>query len=718
MVRIIWFEISSSIITRFWFLVHIIMSITKLKNSVSSRVAAGAVGITMALTLLGTAGPVHAAALTSAQIQSIVSLLQSFGADAQTIANVQASLMGQPTTGGSTGGASVCPYTWTRDLMLGSAGDDVMKLQVFLNANGAMVAAAGAGSPGMETMAFGPLTQKAVAAFQAANAISPAVGYFGPLTRATVNSKCVAATPGTPGTPGTPTTPGTPVLEGGEGSISNINNLGDVDTSVDEGEKGIKVVGTDFEAKDADIKVERVDVDFHSHTGGGTTGSSRLTNYVKSVSLMLDGNVIGTIDASTVTKDSSDVYTFRFSGLNGVVKEGNKAKLYVLIDVEPNMDSNDDADTWGVRIPQNGIRAVDAAGISETYVASNTTVSQTVTFSTQSTGKLTISQGSGHPLATLHTVSSTTETKNIKLLEFKIKAEEQEVNIDDFAIQVSVSGAATAGTIVKRYHLQQGSTVLATETGTSTLNQVIFDNVNHKMAAGVTETFTVYADIADADSGEPDNNDSVTASTTGSLTGWKADDVSGNTLTEGTNITGSVSGNAQSFFTNQGIKVKFTSGSIVKTTGGLAGVPDQVDYTIKFSVENSGDATLYFDGDVTAAAVAAAANGLTWATTTDSTTGTTTGGGTYGYGTGILSPDATDSDDTTDTNDKRFVVEPGETRSFTFKVTIPAGGDNVAAGVRLTGFAWGTANVDAMANLYNFDLGSFKTDTVTGLSIQ
>src|SRR3989344_9274427 len=140
------------------------MSISKFKNSVSSRVAAGAVGITMAIALLGVAGPAQAATLTAAQVSAIVSLLQSFGADAATIANVQASLTGMPTTPTPpTPGASVCPFSWVRSLTLGSTGDDVMKLQVFLNANGAMVSAAGAaGSPGMETMFFGPATQKAV----------------------------------------------------------------------------------------------------------------------------------------------------------------------------------------------------------------------------------------------------------------------------------------------------------------------------------------------------------------------------------------------------------------------------------------------------------------------------------------------------------------------------------------------------------------------------
>ena len=40
---------------------------------------------------------------------------------------------------------------------------------------------------------FGALTQKALAAFQSANGISPAAGYFGPKTRAFVNSMSVVS---------------------------------------------------------------------------------------------------------------------------------------------------------------------------------------------------------------------------------------------------------------------------------------------------------------------------------------------------------------------------------------------------------------------------------------------------------------------------------------------------------------------------------------------
>lgn len=174
----------------------------------STRFVTVAVGIALAFSLIVGAfvatTPARAASLTAAQVQAIVSLLQSFGADAATIANVQASLLGQATPGtGSTGGA--CPVL-TRDLQLGSSGADVKSLQVFLNSSAAtQVAAAGAGSPGLESTYFGGLTKAAAMKFQAANNVSPIAGYVGAITRAAIAAVCGKVNPpGTPGTPGVP----------------------------------------------------------------------------------------------------------------------------------------------------------------------------------------------------------------------------------------------------------------------------------------------------------------------------------------------------------------------------------------------------------------------------------------------------------------------------------------------------------------------------------
>jgi len=70
-----------------------------------------------------------------------------------------------------------------KNLYSGSVGNEVKLLQQFLNSHGFTVSQTGAGSSGNETTLFGGLTRAALAKFQQSVGISPAAGYFGPLTK-------------------------------------------------------------------------------------------------------------------------------------------------------------------------------------------------------------------------------------------------------------------------------------------------------------------------------------------------------------------------------------------------------------------------------------------------------------------------------------------------------------------------------------------------------
>lgn len=79
-----------------------------------------------------------------------------------------------------------CSFNFSRNLSLGMEGDDVKNLQVCLNKKGFNIAMVGVGSIGNETTYFGSLTEKALIRYQLAKNISPAAGYFGPITRAEI----------------------------------------------------------------------------------------------------------------------------------------------------------------------------------------------------------------------------------------------------------------------------------------------------------------------------------------------------------------------------------------------------------------------------------------------------------------------------------------------------------------------------------------------------
>lgn len=167
---------------------------TSSSSSSSSSSTAAATTATAATTTVAPAAATtsvapaatSASGLSSSQIKSILDVLASFDADAETIAKVKASLEGTAVTGSVT---STVVRVFKANLTVGSLGAEVKALQEFLNAHGYTVAVTGPGSPGNETTRFGAATKAALIKYQKAKGITPAVGYFGAKTRAAVEAE-------------------------------------------------------------------------------------------------------------------------------------------------------------------------------------------------------------------------------------------------------------------------------------------------------------------------------------------------------------------------------------------------------------------------------------------------------------------------------------------------------------------------------------------------
>ncbi|MDB5204014.1 MAG: outer rane adhesin like protein [Candidatus Taylorbacteria bacterium] len=80
------------------------------------------------------------------------------------------------------------PFQFTKDFHSGNTDPEIKLLQKYLNAHGFLVATNGPGSLNSETEYFGKATRDALIKLQNSNGISPALGYFGTLTRKFVNS--------------------------------------------------------------------------------------------------------------------------------------------------------------------------------------------------------------------------------------------------------------------------------------------------------------------------------------------------------------------------------------------------------------------------------------------------------------------------------------------------------------------------------------------------
>ena len=141
-------------------------------------------GAVFTLAFAALPAPTLAAGLTSAQIQAILALLSSFGADSSVISNVSISLNGGTPTAGSV--AQWC-HTFGSSLTIGASGADVTALQTALQKDGEDVTASGY---------FDEQTASAVSGFQekyASSVLTPVglqhgTGYFGASTRTKLNA--------------------------------------------------------------------------------------------------------------------------------------------------------------------------------------------------------------------------------------------------------------------------------------------------------------------------------------------------------------------------------------------------------------------------------------------------------------------------------------------------------------------------------------------------
>src|SRR3989344_6410908 len=251
-------------------------------------------------------------------------------------------LIAQLSGTGSTGAS----MTFVNNLTVGSTGPEVMALQNFLIGKGESIPAGATGT-------FGAQTKAALASFQMKNAITPAVGYFGPLTRAKVNAMGTVVTP----TPGTPTpTPGSTSLKGGAGSVSDYTLVSGLNNEkVGEDEEDVEVYGLDIEADDeSDIEITAIKAVFNEGTAG-----SDFEDYATEVSVWLDGDEVGRVDADTFTSENSWTRTISLDS-GAIIRAGDTGRLTIAVSGISNLDTNDAADTWTIDPSQ--IRFVDARG--------------------------------------------------------------------------------------------------------------------------------------------------------------------------------------------------------------------------------------------------------------------------------------------------------------------------------------------------------------------
>lgn len=588
-----------------------------------------------------------------------------------------------------------------RDLTIGSTGADVAELQTFLVEKGQLVMPAG-----VPKGYFGPLTRAALARYQASVGIAPAVGYFGPITRAHL-----AYNPSPNPSPNPDDDDDD--LSGGEGDIRDFDVLGNPgNETVDEGDTE-EVFGFEFEAEDSDLRVERLEM-LASTTD---TGTDRPWEVIESARLYMDGDEVAEVsdldDEDSWNEEDDDVYSFRFDDIDEIVREGDTARFIVEFTAVNNIDSADDPTEIELSIADDGLRVVDAEGIN--IYEGDEDDTRTVTFGEAEGGDLDLSIDEDDNEDRTVFVDEDSDTDGVEIMRFTIEANASDNFIDELQVQLTALGTTTQlSQVISNLTLEVDGDEIASESvpsGSSPVT-VTFDDLEDDFVIDEDDEVEVviFADIVEQE-GNYGQGYRFEASVAGS--GIEAEDGNGDDVT----LSGSVTGGEIELRT-EGLNVEFLESNTTRNNGQNPGEADTVTMTIDFEVTANGE-DVWIDGDTiatTSPTSHSSTDGVAWASSSDSV-----GMSTTTAVTAIVTPDdGYRSADVNTSGDKRLVIRDGNTRQFRLTVTMAAGQDNAIAGIELTGIKWDAnpSGDTGFDNLYDFDLGEFRTGIVTGLNIR
>jgi hypothetical protein len=571
--------------------------------------------------------------------------------------------------------AATASYNYTRNLTVGSRGADVTALQAMLNAGGFLSV-----SP---TGYFGSLTKAALAAWQASVGISPASGYFGPITRGYVASNGAGTPttvpPVTGGTPGCPagaaynymtgqacstTTPGTPAgLDNSDGSATVSLSSYAADTSVKKGETK-DMVAVKVQATAGKVAVTRFDVRMNN----------RPWLYFSKITLKdSDGNVIATKNLSS-SGDSTEItvgsdYLVRFEGINYVVTPGTDKTLVVSGTGLVSTDKLSSDVAIIVSVPNSSIRVINGKGYTDSLglgtVAVSGTTGRTITLTGSGSNGNVISRiNPSTPLQRIQTTSTSGQTNDVTLGVFDYKAENQNATLNTLKFILSTNGANQPAwsTVFKnlRIVVDGGSTYnVDSVASTST-----FSNLNIPLTTDAWKSITLKADVSDQD--EFLSGTVLIASTTVNTTNIVGVDANYNTLTASG---GNVPTANQITFLAAGVAI--TNQSATYTLSGGTNGSKSANVNFKFTLVNNGNTDVYIS-KVPALALATSTTGSVGSPASASSTLTyVTADPSEGIG----------GDAGTAPTTGQFIIPANGSRSFSYSGTVD--NTNGTAGLRV-----------------------------------
>lgn len=647
-------------------------------NNIVAKLAVAFVAVAMAVSLVAPAAQAQTAAELQAMIDSLLSQIASLQAQ-----------MGQ-------GGSSSCTSI-PAPLTVGSQGANVTALQNFMISQGQSIPAGATGY-------FGSQTQAALAGWQAANGVSPAVGYYGPITKAAVDAKCASMSDDDDDDSDSDSGD----LEGGAGSISDADYISSLNNEeVGEDTEDVEVAGLEIEADDgSDIELTAVNLNFSQGTAG-----SDFDKYAEEVSVWVDGEEVARVDADEFKDDDNYDKTISLDN-GGIIRAGETGELVVAVSGISNLDSTDAEDTWTLEFESVRFRDAQGASVTDSSTGDiNDGTGRTFSFENFATAsdlefKVSLGDEDINDARSI-AVSSTTDTDNVEILSFEIEVEgNSDVNVDDLAVDFATSTGDTLTDLISAAELVVDGDVIGSESITSSHNDdgvVVFDSLNWDIEAGDTVEVIVRVDMNELNTGTFGAGATLSASVDPDNANWDVEDENGDDLAAG-DKSGTATSDSHTFY-GDGIQVVQNSVTTELHPGDNAD-DDYVTLTIKF------DVTAYGENAYITNAI-------------DETVGTTISSTTPTNSVGVH-VQSSDTDlnsvthvssalsSTADEKTNSFEVKEGQTETFTLTVTVANAATSTldGANVRAVLAGVGFADTDSTTSdqMFTSNITDIKTD--------
>jgi len=276
--------------------------------------------------------------------------------------------------------------------------------------------------------------------------VTPAVGYFGNLTRGAIASSCTTTVVDNSGSNDSDNgSSNSSTLGSGEASLESFE-LNDDEDEVAEGDSEVVAV-IEFDVEDGDARIERLDLSFDS-SSITSSGEDEPWDAFDEVRLLVDGDEIASADVTDEDDwldEDGPVYTFRFSGLDYTVMEGDMAEIEVEITANDHVDDAGTNAEWEIFVDSDDVRAIDGEGINQ-YTGNS---SETVTFEIVSEGEgddLDL-ESSDDEIDEDTIILDTDDQTEAPIFAFVLSADDSDNDIEINEIEINIEISSATGSI-------------------------------------------------------------------------------------------------------------------------------------------------------------------------------------------------------------------------------------------------------------------------------